>query len=99
MPMSPTKAPALWCTSVAVLAFQPKRPIISRRARASHTRFGRPRTALPVASAAAACCAALPRMSDSAIASSKPTPISCGAMRGLSSVPCASGPWPSWRTR
>ena len=40
MPMSPRKAPATCCSTVATLAFQPKRPSASSPPRSSHTRFG-----------------------------------------------------------
>ena len=77
--MSPWKAPPVWCAMVATLAFQPKRPSIILPEGASHTRLGTPL----MGPGALACSAALARMSASAMASSRPTPMICGAMRGL----------------
>src|SRR3989344_4459838 len=79
MPMSPRKAPPVWCAMVATLAFQPNRPVIMLPEGASHTLLAWPL----MGPGAAAWSAALARMSASAIASRRPTPIICGAMRGL----------------
>src|SRR3989344_5042784 len=79
MPMSPRKAPPVWCAMVATLAFQPNRPVIMLPEGASHTLLAWPL----MGPGAAAWSAALARMSASAIASRRPTPIICGAMRWL----------------
>ena len=68
MPMSPWKAPATCCSTVATFAFHPKRPSAVAPARSSHTWLGRPEMPSPSSSSGSAAS----RMSASGIASSRP---------------------------
>ena len=86
--MSPWNAPAVCCSTVAALAFQPKRPSAGPAARASHTMLARPEMPSPSASSGSAAS----RIDSAGMASSRPMPITCGASRGLVSTSSASGP-------
>ena len=72
MPRSPRKAPAICCSTVAWLAFQPKRPRPISPAIASQTRLGRPEIPSPSASSGSACGEDRPRGSPRAGRSRSP---------------------------
>ena len=86
--MSPAKAAADCSRIVAVPALWPKRPSMGCPNSADHTTLGRPEMPSPSASSSSAWA----RMSASGIASRSPSPIICGATRGESIAPGASGP-------
>ena len=88
MPMSPLNAPAACASTVGTLAFHPKRPSSSCSVRGFHAVFGRPEMPSPSSSSGSAA----PTMSASGIASSRPTPMICGASRGEIRMSSPSGP-------
>ena len=87
--MSPWNAPATWPSTVPTLAFHPKRPSISSPVWGSGTRLIRPEMPSPSASSGSAAA----RTEASGIASSNPTPITCGASRGEIITSSPNGPW------
>ena len=89
IPMSPLSAPAFCCSTVGTFAFQPKRPsAFALRVRASATRLARPEIPSPSSSAGSA----RSRIVRSGTASSRPTPNTPGATRGLICTPFGNGP-------
>ena len=93
--MSPWKAPAACCSTVATLAFHPNRPRASAPARASHTMLARPEMPSPSASSGSAAA----RMSSAGMASSSPMPTIWGASRGPIRMSGARGPKAGSTTR
>ena len=87
--MSPRKAPAVCCSTVGWLAFQPNRPRVSFPLRTSQTMLGLPDIPLPSASSGSANAS----MAVSGIASSSPMPTIAGATLGDSMASGCSGPW------